>query len=38
MRYGDNIMTVDYYFAFLTSVHQFYINRSEYLEAIQIED
>ena len=38
LRYGDNFMVVDYYFAFLIIAHQFSLNRGDLRQAQSLEE
>ncbi len=38
MKYGDNIMVVDYYFAILVTLQQFSIYRGNFNESVAIEE
>lgn len=38
LKYGDNYMVVDYYFAYLIVAHQFSLNRHHLTEALKLEE
>ena len=38
LKYGDNFMVVDYYFAYIVIAHQFALNRGQLSEACNIEE
>ncbi len=38
IKYGDNFMVVDYYFAYIIIAHQFAVNRGQFVEASKIEE